>query len=447
MILPLFPISGSCAGADTLRAGLVRVKGRGQRAAWAVLVVLLAIPRVGVAQELATDAPPTVMDGAESVSVSDPTAGCYPLTRPKTRRRAVGKGGPPCTSSPTLRLTMQPTACAGDAVRVSWQASEPRARVFIQGIACDLPASGSMTVTAHASMTLRAMATTCAAGPETTARIDVEPVPEITSFAADHAHLAPFAGTTFHFTYEHGSLWMIDEPTLADGPVGGAGPFGGSTSAFFSFNSGGVAPVLTVTGPCGADVRTLAIPGCPAGTPETQIEFTGGSGRLVIGESVTFEFLASNASRWWMETDNGAFAPASGGGSGAVQQTRYTAARAGLAGLRFYADGTCGIVRSGFDITIWDCARPLIQSFTAGKTTLAVGQETYVAYVTQSRDGQLPVGTLTSSLGNAIGGASHFGHPETRHTYTATRAGTDTVSLTVDTPCGPATASLQITVQ
>lgn len=430
-----------------MRARLFRVKGCGWRAAWAVLIALLAMPRVGVSQELAIDASPVVMGGGEIVGVSDPTANCYPLTRPKTRRRAVGKGGPPCTSNPTLRLTMQPTACAGDAVRVSWQASEPNARVFIQGVACNLPASGSMTVTAQASMTLRAIATTCAVGPETAARIEVEPAPEITSFAAEHAYLAPFAGTTFNFSYAHGEHWTIDEPMLADGALGGAGSFGGSATAFFSFNVGTVTPTLTVMGPCGADVRTLAIPGCPAGTPETQVELTGGSGRWVIGESVTLEFLASNANRWWMETDNGAFTPASGGGSGAVQQTRYTAARAGLAGLRFYADGACGMVRSGFDITIWDCTRPLIQSFTAGKTTLAVGQETYVAYVTQSRDGQLPVGTLTSSLGNAIGGGSHFGHPETRHTYTATRAGTDTVTVTIDTPCGPATAQLQITVQ
>lgn len=381
----------------------------------------------------------------EIATAADPTAACYPLTRPKTKRRAVGKGGPPCTSNPTLRLTVQPTACAGETVHVAWQASEPNARVFIQGVACDLPPAGSILVTARESMTLRAMATTCAAGQESTARIEVEPAPEITSFAAEHAYLAPFAGTTFNFSYDHGEHWTIEEPTLADGPLGGAGSFGGSASAFFSFNAAGVEPVLTVTGPCGADVRTLAVPGCPAGTPETQFEFTGGSGRWVIGESVTLEFLVTNASRWWMETDNGAFSPASGGGSGG--QTRYASARAGLAAMRFYADGPCGVVRSGFDITIWDCARPLVQSFAAGKTTLGLGQESYVAYVTQSRDGQLPVGTLTSSLGNAIGGASHFNHPETRHTYTATRAGTDTVTLTVNTPCGPATASLQITVQ
>lgn len=264
----------------------------------------------------------------EIATAADPTAACYPLTRPKTKRRAVGKGGPPCTSNPTLRLTVQPTACAGEAVRAAWQASEPNARVFLQGIACDLPPAGSILVTARESMTLRAMATTCAAGPETSARIEVEPVPEITSFAAEHAFLAPFAGTTFNFSYDHGEHWTIEEPTLADGPLGGAGSFGGSASAFFSFNSGGVAPVLTVTGQCGADVRTLAIPGCPAGTPETQIEFTGGSGRWVIGESVTLEFHVTNASRWWMETDNGAFSPASGGGSGG--QTRYTGARAGL---------------------------------------------------------------------------------------------------------------------
>jgi hypothetical protein len=86
-----------------------------------------------------------------------------------------------------------------------------------------------------------------------------------------------------------------------------------------------------------------------------------------------------------------------------------------------------------------------LQCFVAGSTTLAVGQTTYVSYVTQERHGE--VGTVSSSVGNALGGHVHSPHPETRHMYTATRAGTDTVSLVVQTPCGPATASIQIVVQ
>lgn len=323
--------------------------------------------------------------------------------------------------------------------------------MHLQGIACDLPASGARTITLRESMTLRAMATTCAAGPETTARIEVEPAPEITSFSADHQYLdTGGAGTVLHFSYEHGESWALDEPRLSGGTVAGGGPFGGSAPVFFAWspvNASPFAPVLIVAGPCGATTQTLTIPSCPSGVQPADIEITGGSGRAALGGSVTFEFWAANSSRWWAETDNGTFAPHMGPGSGDFQHTVYTPARSGPATFRFYADGVCGIDGTGGSITIWDCARPLIQSFAAGKTTLAVGQETYLAYVTQSRGGQLPVGTLTSSLGNAIGGGSHFNHPETRHPYTATRAGTDAVTLSIDTPCGLATATLQITVQ
>ncbi|HEX8407795.1 MAG TPA: hypothetical protein VF883_02955 [Thermoanaerobaculia bacterium] len=130
---------------------------------------------------------------------ADATADCYPLTRPKKRRRAVGKGGPPCTSNPTVRLTVEPNACDGDAVRVAWQASEPTARVHIQGVACDLPASGSTTVIARPDMILRAIATTCGVGPEATAAVAIAPPPMIQSFTAEHRMLAPFATTTLQF--------------------------------------------------------------------------------------------------------------------------------------------------------------------------------------------------------------------------------------------------------
>lgn len=121
-----------------------------------------------------------------------------------------------------------------------------------------------------------------------------------------------------------------------------------------------------------------------------------------------------------------------------------SATRAGEASFTLYGDSASGIDSIGSTQTVWNCGQPLIQSFTAGATTLAVGQSTYVSYVTQERHSE--VGSVASELGNALGGAVHS-PPETRHTYTAMRAGTDMVTLTVQTPCGPATASVQITVQ
>jgi hypothetical protein len=156
---------------------------------------------------------------------ADATASCYPLTRPKTRRRAVGKGGPPCTSNATVRLVVEPTPCVGDRVRIFWQASEPTARVHIQNLACDLPASGSTMVTVREATTFRAIATTCGSGPEASATVAIEPPPEITSFTSEHAMLVPFGITTLQFTYEHATSWSIEgAAAFRDDPLSGASP-------------------------------------------------------------------------------------------------------------------------------------------------------------------------------------------------------------------------------
>lgn len=372
------------------------------------------------------------------------TAACYPLTRPKKRRRAVGKGGPPCASNPTVRLTVEPTACAGDRVRVSWQASEPNARVHLQDVACDLPAAGSTMVTVREATTFHAIATTCGIGPEASATVAIEPVPEITSFSGEHAMLVPFAITSLQFTYEHGMSWSIEGATsFQNDPLAGASPFGGSARVYFP--SVPAEPVLTVLGRCGAVVMPLSIPRCTEEPPEVDV---GQSyGRPALGQQQRWTFLAgSTITRWWIETDNGRFVPSSGArpASGEIE-TVYEPARAGEAFVMLYGDSACGIDRIGGTQTVWNCAQPLIQSFTAGQTTLALGQSTYVSYITQERHSE--VGSVASSLGNALGGPVHSPHPETRHTYTATKAGTDIVTLTVQTPCGPATASLQLRVQ
>jgi len=378
------------------------------------------------------------------VSAADPTAACYPLTRPLVKRRAVGRGGPPCTSNPTLRFIVQPSACAGETVVLAWQASEPNARVYLRGIACDLPASGSTTIVVQPGMTIRGMASTCSLGPEASASIAIEPAPEITSFTADHPTLAPGAATTLHFTYEHATSWAIAGATPAGSdPLSGESPFGGS--ARVSFPSVPTEAILTAAGACGASVLALPIRPCPGEGPTVDIGQT--SGRVAVGQSQRWTFLLSpETERWSIETDNGQFTPAAGGrtASGEIE-TVFNPARAGEMSFTFLGENACGMRGIGGVQTVWNCAQPIMQSFTAGATTLTVGQSTYVSYVTQERHGE--VGTVSSSLGNALGGAMHFPPPETRHTYTATHAGTDTVSVSVQTPCGPATASLQIRVQ
>jgi hypothetical protein len=343
-----------------------------------------------------------------------------------------------------VRLSVEPSACAGDRVRVSWQASEPNARVHLQGVACDLPASGSTMVTVWEATTLRAIATTCGIGPEAAATIAIEPAPEITSFSAEHGMLAPYAITSLHFTYEHATSWSVDgAEAFRDDPLSGGGPFGGSTRVYFP--SVPAAPVLTVFGRCGEAVMPLSIPRCTGEPPD--VDVAGAYSRAAVGQQQRWTFLAApSVTRWWLETDNGRFTPSSGlrTGNGEIEVV-YEPARAGEASSALYGDSACGIDGIGGTQTVWNCAQPLIQSFTAGAATLAVGQSTFVSYITQERHSE--VGSVSSALGNPITGMIHHPWPETRHTYTATKAGTDTVTLMVQTPCGAATAVLGITVR
>jgi hypothetical protein len=408
-------------------------------------MLMTAFDSTSLAQEHAANEIPLHggTEPREQIEGIDPSAACYPLTRPKTRRRAVGKGGPPCTSNPTVRLTVEPTACAGDRVRISWQASEPTARVHLQGVACDLPASGSTMVTVREATTLRAVATTCGIGPEASATVAIEPAPEITSFSVEHAMLAPSAITTLQFTYEHATSWSIEgAAAFQDDPLSGASPFGGSARVYFS--SVPAEPVLTVLGRCGAAVVPLSIPPCTGEPPD--VDVAQAYSRAALGQQQRWTFLASpSVTRWWIETENGHFTPSSGvrSANGEIE-TLYEPTRAGEASFTLYGDSACGIDGIGSTQTVWNCAQPIIQSFTAGATLLTVGQSTYVSYITQERHSE--VGSVSSALGNAITGMIHHPWPETRHTYTATKAGTDTVTLSVQTPCGPATASLQSVV-
>ncbi|MBV8517666.1 MAG: hypothetical protein JO197_09725 [Acidobacteria bacterium] len=270
----------------------------------------------------------------------------------------------------------------------------------------------------------------------------IEPPPIINSFGAEHGALAPFTFTTLQFSYEHGSFWSIEGAQPFRDALAGSSAFGGSARVYFP--SLPAEPVLTVTGRCGASSMTLPIARCIGEAPA--VDIGQANGRVAVGQQQRWLFLAgSSITRWWVETDNGTVTPAAGARSANGEiEVVYTPARAGEANITFYGDSACGSAGIGGPETVWTCAKPLIESFTAGKASLAVGESTYVSYTTQERHGE--VGSVASSLGNALGGPVHS-PPETRHTYTATHAGTDTVTLTVDTPCGPATASVQIVVR
>lgn len=88
------------------------------------------------------------------------------------RRRAVGGGGGArsCTRPSLSITTSKSSACANEQVTITWQASDPSARVAIDGIGTSLPASSSRSVQMSASSAYSGRATnTCGTGNETVA--------------------------------------------------------------------------------------------------------------------------------------------------------------------------------------------------------------------------------------------------------------------------------------
>jgi hypothetical protein len=78
---------------------------------------------------------------------------------------------------------------------------------------------------------------------------------------------------------------------------------------------------------------------------------------------------------------------------------------------------------------------------------LTVGQTTPIRVGTQSRDGQLVIPSVTSSLGNPIGDPIADPWPLVRYTYSAAKAGNDTVTVRVQTPCGVAEQRVTVIIR
>lgn len=105
-----------------------------------------------------------------------------PAVRPKAppppvRRRGVGSGVNRGCTRPSLTINAsRRTACAGEPVTISWQASDSAASVTIDGIGTSLPPSGTRVVTSGASAAYSGRATTaCGVGDESVAVVLLTP--------------------------------------------------------------------------------------------------------------------------------------------------------------------------------------------------------------------------------------------------------------------------------
>jgi len=174
------------------------------------------------------------------------------------RRRAVGGAGQRVCPRATLSITTsRGSACSGEAVTVSWQASDPAASVTIDGIGAFLTSSGSRAVSIGSSTAFSGRASTsCGLGDESVAVVSL-------TNAATASLSGPFSlslgsSGTISVAMSGASSW-----TLTSSLGNSLSPSSGTTNRTVTYtaNRTGIDSVtlLTSGGGCGSVTKSITI--------------------------------------------------------------------------------------------------------------------------------------------------------------------------------------------
>jgi hypothetical protein len=176
------------------------------------------------------------------------------------RRRAMSpRGGVPACRIPTLTLSAsKSSACSGDSIVLTWQASDPAARVTIDGVGF-FPSSGTTTVSATASSAWSGHATTsCGSGTEAVAVVTIQSAPAASLSGPSSLQRGSSASLSCFLSGT--SSWTLSSALRnAISPSSGFGS--GSFSSTYTATSSGFDTVTLAAGggQCGSVMRTLNI--------------------------------------------------------------------------------------------------------------------------------------------------------------------------------------------
>jgi hypothetical protein len=176
------------------------------------------------------------------------------------RRRAVAPVGGAGCAPPSLTMAAQPsTACASQPVQLSWQSSDPKATVTIDGVGTGLPATGSMTVAAATSAAYSGHATNaCGAGPEGVAIVTIQSGASA-SLSVSPSSIQQGASATLTLTLAGATNWTLVS-TLGNSFSASSGTANGTTSVTYTGSHAGTDTVtLSATGTCGQVQRTVGL--------------------------------------------------------------------------------------------------------------------------------------------------------------------------------------------
>jgi hypothetical protein len=192
-----------------------------------------------------------------------------------SRRRAVApgtSGSPGACVLPSVTLSLsRNNVCSGTPVTLSWQSSDPKASVAIDGMGASLPASGSTTVGSTTSIAYSAHAViACGISEEAVAVLSI--APGASASISGPSSLQQGAGATLFISVGNASSWSLRSANgNAISPAAGANS-GAIAVQYTASASGSDVVTLTATNTaCGSIQRTLSIAvGAPQPQPQPQ---------------------------------------------------------------------------------------------------------------------------------------------------------------------------------
>jgi hypothetical protein len=176
-------------------------------------------------------------------------------------RRAVGGGRGPSCDIPTLTIaTSKSSACSGEPIVLTWQASDPHASVSIDGVGVSLPSSGSTTVGTTASIAYSGRATnSCGTGFEAAAEVTVQSAATASLFGP--GSLQQGGSATLSFSISGASSWTLSSSLRNPiSPSSGSSSSATLTSTYTATSSGTDTVTLVASGgSCGSVTRVITI--------------------------------------------------------------------------------------------------------------------------------------------------------------------------------------------
>ena len=181
-----------------------------------------------------------------------------PLPKPQGRRRAAAPSLTVC-HVPSLTLTTNKTsACAQETVTLTWQSSDPSARVIIDGVGGTLPASGSTVVSSSLSAVYSGHATNaCGIGAEALAVVPIRAAGSA-SLTGPSTLQRGNAGTLSLFLTNTSSWTLSSALRNSTSPSSGTAS-GGVTSTYIASSAGNDTVTLIAAGACGSLTKSIRI--------------------------------------------------------------------------------------------------------------------------------------------------------------------------------------------